>query len=160
MTIRPYRETDRETICQITVTCFESVSIDRNIEKQFGLINGHDWAWRKRRAIHADLDVNPRGVFVAEVDGVCAGYITTRIDPDTKVGGIPNLAVLPGFQKHGLGRKLIDAAVAHLRREGMLFCRIETLDQNAVGQRFYPSCGFTEVARQVHYVMPLGTCRT
>ena len=155
MTIRPFQEADRETILRITETCFEGVSIDRNIEKKFGLIGGHDWAWRKRRAVASELDTNPRGVFVAEVDGACAGYVTTRIDPATKIGVVPNLAVDPAFQKHGLGRRLIDAAVAHAKREGMLYLKIETLDQNAVGQRFYPAYGFTEVARQVHYLMPL-----
>ena len=34
--------------------------------------------------------------------------------------------------------------------------RIETLAHNAVGQHFYPSMGFEEVARQIHYVKPLG----
>lgn len=159
MTIRPFQPSDRSRILDITVTCFEGVSIDRNIETKFGVIGGHDWAWRKRRALEAEMDANPGDIFVAEVDGACAGYITTRIDPATKIGVIPNLAVDPAFQKHGLGRKLIDTAIAHARQRGMLFLKIETLDQNVVGQRFYPSCGFTEVARQIHYVMPLETGR-
>ncbi|MEZ4660478.1 MAG: hypothetical protein R2911_23220 [Caldilineaceae bacterium] len=33
--------------------------------------------------------------------------------------------------------------------------RIETLAHNPIGQYLYPSCGFEEIARQVHYVMPL-----
>jgi ribosomal protein S18 acetylase RimI-like enzyme len=33
--------------------------------------------------------------------------------------------------------------------------RIETLEQNPVGTSFYPKLGFTEVARQVHYAMPV-----
>lgn len=159
MNIRPYQEADRASILEITEICFEPVSIDRNIEKRFGLIGGHDWAWRKRRAVAAELDSNPGDVFVADVDGACAGYITTRLDPDTRVACIPNLAVNPAFQKHGLGRKLIDAAVAHARSRGMRCLKIETLDQNVVGQRFYPAYGFTEVARQVHYAMPLGAGR-
>lgn len=159
MTIRPFQPSDRARILEITVVCFEPVSIDRNIERRFGLINGRDWAWRKRRALEAEMDANPADIFVAAVDGACAGYITTRLDPATKIGVIPNLAVDPAFQKLGLGRKLIDTAVAHAKAKGMQFLKIETLDQNAVGARFYPAYGFTEVARQIHYVMPLGTCR-
>jgi ribosomal protein S18 acetylase RimI-like enzyme len=155
MTIRPYQPSDRARILDITEVCFEPVSIDRNIERKFGPIGGRDWAWRKRRAVAAELDGNPQNIFVADMDGACAGYVTTRIDTETKIGVIPNLAVDPAFQKHGLGRKLIDTAVAHARAQGMLFLKIETLDQNAVGARFYPAYGFTEVARQIHYVMPL-----
>jgi len=33
--------------------------------------------------------------------------------------------------------------------------RIETLEQNAIGRQLYPSLGFLEVARQIHYAMPL-----
>ena len=32
---------------------------------------------------------------------------------------------------------------------------IETLDQNGPGQHLFPSCGFVEVARQLHFAMPL-----
>jgi hypothetical protein len=35
--------------------------------------------------------------------------------------------------------------------------KIETLDQNPVGQALYPSLGFKEVARQIHYAMRLDT---
>ena len=33
--------------------------------------------------------------------------------------------------------------------------KIETLATNDVGKHLYPKLGFREVARQVHYVMPL-----
>ena len=37
----------------------------------------------------------------------------------------------------------------------MQAAKIETLEQNLVGQALYPSLGFKEVARQVHYAMRL-----
>ena len=84
-----------------------------------------------------------------------AGYITTRLNRSTRIGGIPNLAVLPQFQRRGIGRRLIEKALAYLRAEGMLYARIETLEQNPIGTSFYPAMGFTEVARQIHYIQPL-----
>ena len=71
-----------------------------------------------------------------EIDGEIAGYITTRLNAATQIGGIPNLAVLPKFQRRGIGRKLIEKALAYLQAEGMLYARIETLDQNPVGMQF------------------------
>ena len=156
MEIRHYRPSDLETLKTITAICFEGVSIDQNIEKLYGLIDGKDWKWRKKRHIDADAEIHAPGILVAEADGQVVGYISTRIDPATKVGGIPNYAVLPAYQKQGIGRKLLEAAVAYLVSEGMRYARIETLAQNEVGTRFYPQFGFQEVARQVHYVMPIG----
>ena len=42
-----------------------------------------------------------------------------------------------------------------MRGQGMAMAKIETLAQNDSGQALYPRCGFREVARQIHYVMPL-----
>ena len=37
----------------------------------------------------------------------------------------------------------------------MHMAKIETLEQTPVGTTFYPKMGFTEIARQIHYVQPL-----
>lgn len=153
--IRKYQPSDLETLRQITAICFEGVSIDKNIEDQFGVINELDWKQRKMPHINDDVEANPDGVFVAEIDGETAGYITTHVNHQTKIGGIPNLSVHPTFQQRGLGRQLIDAALAYLKTEGMLYARIETLAQNQIGTAFYPKMGFVEIARQVHYIRPL-----
>lgn len=156
MHIRPYRESDRDHLKEITIQSFSgSSSIDHNIERVFGTSGGKDWAWRKRRSIDQDLDAQPDGVLVAEEDGVAIGYITTRLDQDTKIGWIPNLAVSPGQQKSGIGRQLIEAALELMRTRGMELAKIETLASNEVGRRFYPSMGFEEVAQQVHFAMRL-----
>ena len=155
MKIRRYRPSDLETLKTITAICFDGVCIDQNIEQLYGLIHGKDWRWRKKRHIDADAAINAAGIFVAEEDGQIVGYISTRIDPATKVGGIPNFAVLPAYQQRGIGSRLLEEAVAYLAAEGMRYARIETLAQNEVGAHFYPNFGFQEVARQVHYVMPV-----
>ena len=155
MKIRRYRHTDLETLKTITAICFDGVCIDQNIEQLYGLIHGNDWRWRKKRHIDDDAAINDAGILVAEMDGQIVGYITTRIDTATKVGGIPNFAVLPDYQNRGIGRKLLQEAVAYLAAAGMHYARIETLAQNDVGAHFYPQFGFQEVARQVHYVMPI-----
>ena len=156
MLIRKFREGDREIIKTITAICFEGVSIDHAMEDRYGLIDGKDWRFRKVRHIDSDIAANADGIFVAEVDEQVIGYITTRIDQATKVGGIPNLGVLPGYRGAGIGRQLIETAIAYAKAQGMLHLRIETLAHNPIGQYLYPSCGFQEVARQVHYVLPLG----
>ena len=155
VTIRNYREEDREALRRITEICFVGVSIDKNIEDRFGPIGGRDWTWRKKRHIDADIAACPEGILVVEVEGQVAGYITSRIDRESKIGWIPNLAVLPEHQGKGIGKQLMVAVLDLLRREGMELVKIETLMQNPVGMTFYPKMGFEEVARQIHYAMRL-----
>ena len=154
--IRKYVPSDLDRLKQITTICFEKVSIDRNIETEFGLVGGRDWRWRKTRHIDADVaGANADGVFVYELEGEVIGYLTTRIDEDSSIGWIPNMAVIPGHQGKGIGRDIIQAALDYMRERGMECAKIETLEQNPIGSRFYPSAGFREVGRQIHYLMRL-----
>ena len=156
MGIRSYQPEDRQALEAIAVDCFgEASSIDYSIEQRYGPIQGRDWRWRKRRDIDHDIDACAGGVLVAVEEGEPVGFITARTDGATGIGRIPNLAVRPEFRGKGWGRRLMDAALEFLREQGMTLVKIETLETNPVGREFYPSYGFSEVARQVHYVMPL-----
>jgi ribosomal protein S18 acetylase RimI-like enzyme len=154
MDIRPYREGELPRLVEITQEAFQGVSIDQNIEQLIGSADGK-WRQRKGKAIEYDVARFPEGVFVAESGGEIVGYITTWIDRDCQSGFIPNLGVASGFRGQGLGRKLIEHALVFFRQRDLTFARIETLDQNEIGQHLYPSIGFREVARQVHYAMRL-----
>lgn len=153
--VRKYRQEDLETIKEITVICFEGVSIDHNIEKAFGQFAETDWKARKAAHMDDDVAANAEGIFVWEEDGDVIGYITTRIFRDALIGQIPNISVLPGHRGKGIGKALMKAAFDYFEEQGMKVAKIETLDQNDIGQTFYPSTGFQEVARQIHYAMPL-----
>lgn len=156
ITIREYRDEDLETIKSITVEAFEPVSIDRNIEnKHGGPINGKDWKFRKAQHVEFDAQRDPQGIFIAEQDGEIVGYITTWHDKEAGVGNIPNLAVASGLRGQGIGRQLIQHALDFFKSIGLKYARIETLDQNPVGQKLYPDMGFEEIARQIHYGMRL-----
>src|SRR5689334_23219251 len=113
--IRPFQPGDLERLQEITVESFEGVSIDRNIEGRFGLVAGRDWKARKAHDIALDAQANPAGIFVAEEDGRIAGYITTRIDPFTRIGRIPNLAVDPRFRNRGIASALIERSLEYMR---------------------------------------------
>jgi len=49
----------------------------------------------------------------------------------------------------------LEYAIAFFKEAGMDIAKIETLEQNPIGQNLYPSLGFEEVARQIHYAMRL-----
>lgn len=154
--IRAYRDTDLPRLQEITIDTFGPVSIDGGIERLLGHFGHSDWRTRKAAAIAEDCRVQPDGVFVAEdAAGMVVGYITTRLDRASRTGWIPNLAVDPAQQGKGIGRALVTFAIKFFRESGMEIARIETLEQNQIGQKLYPSVGFIEVARQIHYAMRL-----
>lgn len=152
MMIRPWAPGDTDAMKQITVDAFVGVAIDYHIEQRFGVL-GNDWKARKARHIDADVAAHPEGVFVAEEEGVILGYITTRIDHESKMGWIPNIAVRPDLKSRGLGKQLMEYGLNYLKQAGMTHAKIETLAVNEIGSRFYPQMGFEEVVRQIHYVM-------
>ena len=155
-TIRPYRLNDLSRLQEITADTFGPVSIDRNMEQALGPFGQGDWRTRKTAAIADDCRAQPDGVFVAEDGrGRVVGYVTTRLSAISRIGWIPNLAVDPAHQGKGLGRMLLEHAIQFFRRSGMEVAKIETLAQNPVGQKLYPTLGFEEVARQIHYAMRL-----
>ncbi|WP_158633588.1 GNAT family N-acetyltransferase [Tautonia sociabilis] len=156
ITIRPFREPDRPALRAMTIAAFEGVSIDHNIDRLLGPIAAQDWRERKGRHVDDDLDAPGGEILVAQDDdGRPLGYVSLRFDDASKVGQIPNLAVEADQRGKGIGRTLLEHAVARFKERGMTVARIETLEQNPVGRHLYPSVGFREVARQIHFAMPL-----
>ena len=155
ISFRLYRSDDLSTIKDLTVNSFGGVTIEENVEQALGVLNGHDWRWRKARHIDEDVAANPGGIFVAECQGRLVGYITTRVDREAGKGRIPNLAVEAKFRGRGLGRQLIERALEYFRAQGLAYAVIETMAQNAIGQHLYPACGFVEIARQAHFACKL-----
>ena len=117
--IRPYRPADLEALKQLTVESFGGVTLEQNIEDALGVLNSHDWRWRKARHIDDDVKNHPAGIFVAEDGGRVVGFITTLIDRSAGKGRIPNLAVAADYRGQGLGRSLIEHALDYFRRENL-----------------------------------------
>ena len=153
--IRAFAPDDLPRLQEITVQTFGPVAIDKNIDELLGPFGQGDWRDRKAAAIAEDCRMQPDGVFVATDGGRAVGYVTTRLNHVSKLGWIPNLAVDQQYQGKGLGRKLLEHALEFFRRSGMQAAKIETLEQNPIGQKLYPSLGFKEVARQIHFVQRL-----
>lgn len=153
--IRRYRPEDLEALRQITVDSFGAVAFDQMLEDRLGIWNDRDWKARKADNIDDDCQANPSGCFVAEREGQILGYITTRVDRANSIGRIPNLAVVEAARGLGLGRRLIHHALDYFREHKLQVAKIETMASNVIGQNLYPSCGFEEIGRQVHFAMKL-----
>jgi ribosomal protein S18 acetylase RimI-like enzyme len=90
--------------------------------------------------------VDMRDVLVAEVDGAVAGYVrlahATPLRASDHVLTINGVAVAPEFQRRGVGRALIDAAVDEAGARGARRLTLRVLGPNAAARRLYASAGF------------------
>lgn len=155
LTFRTCHPDELPLLKQMTAEGFDGVSIDHGIEQQFGVINGHDWRWRKVQHLDFDLARDPVGIFVAEDDGEVVGYVSSWCDREAGIGHIPNLVVRADRRGQGVGRMLLLHVLDHFRAQGLTHAKIETLEQNAAGHTLYVAVGFREVARQIHFAMEL-----
>lgn len=150
--IRPYEANDLARILELTKEGFQGVSIDYQMEVQLGYV-APGWEERKCGDIRRLVQAEPQGVFVAEVDSRVVGYIIVSSSAEKSLGRITDIVVDAQMRSRGIGRMLITRALDYIKAQGLAFAKIETLENNAVGQALYPQFGFKEITRQIHYVM-------
>jgi ribosomal protein S18 acetylase RimI-like enzyme len=97
---------------------------------------------------------DPMGcVFVARVDGNLAGAVVTRpvVSADRSLrGGIDELLVAQQYRGQHVGRKLMNAAEDHWKREpAAIGMQLTVVDGNEAAQSLYASMGYTVVQRRV-----------
>jgi GNAT superfamily N-acetyltransferase len=103
-----------------------------------------------------DQQTGTRRVFVADVDGEFAGYITVIWSsgyPPFRHANIPEIQdfnVLPKFRRRGIGSQLLDAAEAHLsQRSAVVGIGVGLHDGYGAAQRLYVKRGFIPDGRGV-----------
>jgi ribosomal protein S18 acetylase RimI-like enzyme len=98
-----------------------------------------DWSFLNEK-------VEIRDVLVAELDGEVAGYVRVgRVFPiaaSDHVLMITGIAVDPACQRQGVGRALLDAAVAEARARGARRLTLRVLAHNDGAVRLYEGAGF------------------
>lgn len=62
------------------------------------------------------------------------------------------LGVTPGFQRRGVARFLVDAAIRIAQEKGCRAVRLDTYVENVPARRLYERCGFTDLGvHTIHY---------
>jgi ribosomal protein S18 acetylase RimI-like enzyme len=100
---------------------------------------GPDWTFFDERTA-------PENVLVAVVDGAIAGYVklghATPVPASDHVLMVAGLAVGEEFRGRGVGRALLDGAVAEARARGARRLTLRVLAPNEPARRLYESAGF------------------
>lgn len=94
-----------------------------------------------RRAITAFLRRNPRLSFVAEQGGRIIGAVLCG--HDGRRGYLHHLAVSKRHRRRGIGRRLVNACLAKLRKAGIQKCNIFIFANNAAGMKFWAHTGWS-----------------
>lgn len=84
-------------------------------------------------------------VHVAESGGVGVGFVSLRLDDDTRVGEIGLNAVHPEHAGRGIGTAMYEFALARMREAGMRAATVGTGGDpsHAPARRAYQKAGFT-----------------
>ena len=127
MIIRLMAPSDYEAVHALWLSC-----------KGMGLNDVDD----SREGIEKYLNRNPSTCFVAEEDGTIAGVILSG--HDGRRGFIHHTAVHPLFRNRGLGRELVNAALAALKKEGISKVALVVFTHNENGNAFWEKMGFTK----------------
>jgi ribosomal protein S18 acetylase RimI-like enzyme len=68
-----------------------------------------------------------------------------------RIAMIANVATHPEYRRHGIGRALTEAAMAHARRKGIKELWLHVRDDNPTAIRIYEDLGFKSRARRTTY---------
>jgi ribosomal protein S18 acetylase RimI-like enzyme len=137
--VRRYEEKDGRAVLALAPRLTEGVAHWRSPDSVLAAVTG--WVVE---ALERSAEPG-RFVYVAEVDGEVAGFVSGEErthwsgDPELYVG---ELAVSPQYERHGIGRALIDAVTDHARHVGVTTITLDTGAGNTPARAFYNSLGF------------------
>jgi ribosomal-protein-alanine acetyltransferase len=90
-----------------------------------------------------------RGQLWVAADGArrIVGYVGVELSALGGEADVINLAVDPAARRHGVGRRLLEAAVAYCRARGVPLVWLRVRAGNRPARAFYRRCGFVPVGR-------------
>ena len=98
---------------------------------------------------------DPAGFFIAERDGLMAGFHWTKVHPpseqDPGIGEVYVVGVDPAEQGSGLGRALTLAGLHHLRDVGVTEAMLYADEDNIPAIKMYEALGFTRARIDAMY---------
>jgi ribosomal protein S18 acetylase RimI-like enzyme len=137
LVIRGYADTDLEVIVRIYNESF------RNLQSSWA--NPMTLEWFVKRFGGA-LKLKSGTAFVAEYDREPVGYVLVTTQKRPQVGlvaYISGICVVPGYQRRGIGTKLIDNAMNWARNQGVVLVENDDeIIENQAAVKFFEKLGF------------------
>jgi ribosomal protein S18 acetylase RimI-like enzyme len=109
-------------------------------------------AFRIRNYLNWLYSGEPEGFFVAEAEGRVVGFVSIHAEWWDKrlgeTGEIHEICVHPAWKGKGVGRKLIEAAIAYARQRGRRSVSLWVGERNWYARQWYKDLGFEECGIQ------------
>ena len=108
----------------------------------------HDLTRHETEPIFAEIQAMPgHELLVAEEDGVVVGTMVLLIVPNFSHGALPwaiveNMVVVPVHRRQGIGRELMEYAIARAREAGCYKVQLLSSVKRRESHRFYKKLGF------------------
>jgi GNAT superfamily N-acetyltransferase len=127
--IRSFAEDDLDAIVEFSLRAWAPVfaSVRMVLGDDVFLRLHPDWKASQAAAVRSSCTSDDRDVFVAVVDGRPVGFVAVALNAfHERMGAIEIIGVDPEHQRRGIGSRLTDVAIDHMRREGMDIAVVET----------------------------------
>ena len=147
--IRFFRSSDLDAIVELSLRAwapvFESL---REVlgDAIFSRLHVPDWEAVQADAVRSCCNAEDRAVFVAVADDRPVGFAAVALNAvHERMGVVDMIAVDPSYQRQGIGTKLMDRAIEHMRECGMDIAAVETGGDrgHAPARELYEAGGFT-----------------
>lgn len=148
ITIRKARPEDAATLVAL------GASIGREPEAWLLSTDGWRSVTEERRYLRALKRHPDAAVYVADDDGAIVGRLSIARDPHTSSRHVADLGLMvaAGHRRRGIGRALLEQAVAWARDAGVLKLELHVFPWNEPAIRLYETFGFErEGLRRGHY---------
>jgi ribosomal protein S18 acetylase RimI-like enzyme len=160
VTIRPEEPADAEAVASVHVRTWQAGYAGIMPGEVLDRLNVQAWAQRRRDVGTAAPD-HPFTTLLAEHQDVVIGFATfgpyrnnqDRDDLDHAYGEIVGTYVHPAHWGTGIGRALLDAALAGLTGRGWREVRLWVLAENQRARRFYERAGLVADGERSTYTL-------
>jgi ribosomal protein S18 acetylase RimI-like enzyme len=145
--IRAFLADDLDAIVEFSLRAWEPVFV--SVQQALGdavFLHLHpDWKVDQAEAVRSSCTSGERDVFVAVVDGLPVGFVAVALNAFHEgMGVIEIIGVDPDYQRRGIGSRLTEAAINHMREHGMDIAVVETGGDpgHAPARAVYEEAGF------------------
>src|SRR5690349_20665559 len=130
ITIRPMTEND---IAEVAALGNEAPELQSSKTDTF---------WNEQQL--ADWVKSGDVMLVAAADGQVVGFQLTQLHAATKVGYLSDIAIHPNWRRHGIGSRLVEAAMNELQTRGANYVYGLTKVENEKIHHLLEKSGFTK----------------
>jgi len=146
--IRPFEERDLDALVELSLRAWEPVfsSLREVLGDDLFLRLHPDWRAGQAEAVRSSCTSDERDVFVALAGDRPVGFVAVALNAfHERMGWIDIIGVDPDYQRRGIGSRLTELAVDHLRSRGMDVVVVETGGDPGHGpaRAAYEASGFT-----------------